>query len=88
MSATEVPVPGHDTIHDAVVADIRTRQVHGEREYGRKHRLFNGLDGLQEAYEEALDLAFWLRQAIEERKLAASAGSPPGSQRGPARRPQ
>ena len=77
-AAGEVPVPGHGTIHDAVIADIRGRQVQGEREYGRKHRLFNGLDGLQQAYEEALDLAFWLRQEIEERKLRAGDLDPAG----------
>jgi len=59
----------HGTIHDAVIADVRARQVQGEREYGQKHLLFNGLDGLTEAYEEALDQAFWLRQEIEERRL-------------------
>lgn len=75
-SQADVPVPVHDTIHDAVIADIRSRQCAGEREYGRRHRLFNGHDGLQEAYEEALDLAFWLRQEIEERRIIAAGGSP------------
>lgn len=54
-------------IHDLVVADIRARQEQGLAEYGRLHRPHNGLDGLVEAYEEALDMAFWLRQEIEER---------------------
>ena len=67
----QLPPPGFDTIHDAVIADVRTRQAHGERVYGHPHRLFNGHDALQEAYEEALDLVFWLRQAIDERKVTA-----------------
>jgi hypothetical protein len=67
---TEISPEGFDNIHDAVVADIRTRQEQGEAEYGRPHRLHNGLDALQEAYEEALDLVFWLRQYIEEKKLS------------------
>jgi tagatose-1,6-bisphosphate aldolase non-catalytic subunit AgaZ/GatZ len=69
VSGTEVPVPGHGTIHDAVIADIEARRVQGEREYGRPHRLFNGFDGLREAYEELLDMACWLRQEIEERAV-------------------
>jgi len=32
----------------------------------------NGRDALQDAYEEALDLACYLKQAIEERKAVAS----------------
>lgn len=69
----ELDVPGHGTIHNAVRADIDAREAQGDREYGKPHRLRNGLDGLAEAYEEALDMAFWLRQEIEERKLDEAA---------------
>jgi len=67
-----MPPPGFSTIRDAVIADVRVRQEHGERAYGRPHRLFNGHDGLREACEEALDLVFWLRQEIEERKVTGN----------------
>jgi hypothetical protein len=70
-----IPIPGHGTIHDAVIADVRERAAKGEREYGGKHYPHNGLDGLTEGYEEALDMAFWLRQEIEERKLSAAGES-------------
>jgi hypothetical protein len=39
----------------------------GTERFGTPLQAFNGRDALQDAYEEALDLAAYLRQAIEER---------------------
>lgn len=50
-----------------VVADIRARIRIGTKEYGEPLKTFNGRDALWDAYEEVLDLALYLRQAIEER---------------------
>lgn len=69
----EVDVPGHGTIHNAVRADIDAREARGNETYGKPHRLFNGFDGLMEAYEELLDMLGWMRQEIEERKIRDAA---------------
>ncbi len=51
-----------------VIADMVARDALGRQRYGTPLQAFNGRDALQDAYEEALDLAVYLRQAIEERK--------------------
>jgi hypothetical protein len=63
-----LPVPNDGPfVVDWVIADLRARAVAGERKYGVKLQAHNGRDALQDAYEEALDLCQYLRQAIEER---------------------
>jgi hypothetical protein len=47
--------------------DIAERREHGIRTYGTPLQAHNGRDALRDAYEEALDLAMYLRQAIAER---------------------
>ena len=47
--------------------DIRERVATGSAKYGGPLRAHNGRDALVDAYQEALDLALYLRQAIEER---------------------
>jgi hypothetical protein len=39
----------------------------GRRKYGTALEANNGRDALMDAYQEALDLAMYLRQAIAER---------------------
>ncbi len=51
-----------------VIVDMVARDALGRKRYGTQLQAFNGRDALQDAYEEALDLAVYLRQAIEERK--------------------
>lgn len=58
---------GH-AIWDLVIADMKERDAMGERKYGRRLRARDGRDHLVDAYQEALDLAVYLRQEIEERK--------------------
>ena len=43
------------------------RDAVGRAKYGVPLQAHNGRDALQDAYEEVLDLAVYLRQAIEER---------------------
>ena len=63
------PVPNESTpIWDLVIADMKARDQVGRQRYGTPLQAHNGRDALQDAYEEALDLAVYLRQAIEERK--------------------
>lgn len=54
-------------IWDLVVTDIGQRDAKGVETYGTRLRGFNGRDALRDAYEEALDLAVYLRQAMYER---------------------
>lgn len=54
-------------VWDLVVADMRGRDSMGLRKYGVRLTPHNGRDALRDAYEEALDLAVYLRQAIFER---------------------
>lgn len=51
-----------------VLEDMEVRRKLGIERYGRPVQTFNGRDALQDAYEEALDLAVYLKQAMEERK--------------------
>jgi len=54
-------------IWDLVVEDMKARDHLGRKRYGTPLQANNGRDALQDAYEEALDLAVYLRQALEER---------------------
>lgn len=51
-----------------VMDDLIERLEKGIGEYGQALRANNGRKSLQDAYEEALDLACYLKQAINERK--------------------
>ena len=55
------------TITDLVQADIRERHNVGMERYGQPLTPGQGRDMLREAYEEALDMVFYLRCLIEER---------------------
>lgn len=65
MTNVETPPPA---ITDLVIEDVKGRAVLGMKRYGKLLTAFSGKDGLQEAYEEALDLCVYLRMEIEERK--------------------
>lgn len=63
------PIPNESTpIWELVVADMHERDHVGRQRYGTPLQANNGRDVLIDAYQEALDLAVYLRQAIEERK--------------------
>jgi hypothetical protein len=58
-------------IEDEVAAalvdiDLGKREAHGIEVYGTPLQPFNGRDVLRDAYEEALDLACYLKQAVCE----------------------
>ncbi len=55
-------------VWELVVEDMRQRDRDGRHKYGVPLQSFNGRDALVDAYQEALDLCVYLRQAIEERK--------------------
>jgi hypothetical protein len=62
-----VRVTNRVDVYDLVEADLRERIERGAKQYGERLTTHNGRDALRDAYEEALDLALYLRQAIEER---------------------
>ena len=51
----------------SVLADLNARVTKGAAQYGERLTTHNGRDALLDAYEEALDLALYLKQAILER---------------------
>lgn len=72
MKEQQRPTPNDsDAILDLVIADIQARDKVGVQRYGTRLQANNGRDSLRDAYEEALDLAFYLKQAIVERDTRA-----------------
>ena len=69
-------VNSEQDIQSLVIADIEARRKVGIDRYGTALQPGNGRDSLRDAYEEALDLACYLRQAIEERDRLGMAGFP------------
>lgn len=67
----QLPVPNdRPGIHELVIEDIRKRRELGISRYGTMLQAFNGRDALQDLYDELLDAACYVRQAIEERRGA------------------
>ena len=56
------------SLWDKVVDDMREREQLGIQRYAVPLAPFNNRDALRDAYEEALDLVVYLKQAIEERE--------------------
>ena len=62
------PVPNdRPAVWDLVMADMRERDLAGHVKYGTRLQPHNGRDSLVDAYQEALDLCVYMRQAIYER---------------------
>lgn len=62
------PVPNaRPAVWGLVIADMHARDAQGRERYGTPLQPFNGRDPLVDAYQEALDLCVYLRQAIAER---------------------
>ncbi len=62
------PVPNSNVpIGEQVIEDMKARIVLGKARYGTPLQAFNGRDALWDAYEEALDLCMYLKQALVER---------------------
>lgn len=59
----------HPDIQSAVIADIEARRELGIRRYGTALQPHNGRSMLLDAYEEALDLAIYLKGELVERAL-------------------
>jgi len=62
------PVPNEKpAVWELVMADMKARDNFGRAKYGTPLQPHNGRDSLSDAYQEALDLAVYLRTAIFER---------------------
>lgn len=75
------PLPVHndsEDIQSQVIRDIEARRELGVQRYGTALQPHNGRDALRDAYEEAIDLAMYLKQAMVERNEDAP-GSGPGA---------
>lgn len=65
------PKPNTSTpIWELVIADMKARDEFGRAKYGTPLQAGNGRDSLRDAYQEALDLCVYLKQAIVEREVA------------------
>lgn len=78
MKQTTKPTPNNQLpIADLVVkdadslltTDILYRKEIGIKKYGTPLQPFNNRSALQDAYEETLDLAHYLKQKLEEEKV-------------------
>ncbi len=63
----EVKMQKNKPVVAQVMIDLTERMEIGIKTYGEALRANNGRDALQDAYEEALDLACYLKQAMIER---------------------
>ena len=61
------PEEGVETVLDYVLRDVLDRASAGKNRYGMCLQTNNGRDALMDAYQEAIDLVMYLRQAILER---------------------
>ena len=66
----EVKMQKNKPVVAQVMIDLTERMEIGIKTYGEALRANNGRDALQDAYEEALDLACYLKQAMIERDNA------------------
>ena len=67
-----LPSDSGPKILDLVIADLQGRDRIGIQTYGQSLHTNNGRGALRDAYEEALDLAMYLRQLTAERDNVAS----------------
>ena len=63
---------GVASVQSEVRADLVERERVGTERYGTPLQPFNGRSGLRDAYEEALDLACYLKQLLIEEELGGT----------------
>ncbi|MFD9249576.1 hypothetical protein [Streptomyces bottropensis] len=61
-----LPSGGRECVQDALIADIRARRDLGVQRYGSQLMTHNGRNAVQDALEEAVDLAVYLKQVAME----------------------
>lgn len=65
----QMPTDGDVRVVDHVIADIVKRSETGTKKYGTPLHTNNGRDALLDAYQEAIGLVMYLKQAIIERNV-------------------
>lgn len=60
-----------EPVFDEVIADMEARKAYGIHTYGEPLRTFNGRRMLVDAYQEAIDLALFVKGEIMERRAIA-----------------
>lgn len=63
-----MPKPGIDDVLPELINDLKARAAVGLVEYGFPLQTHNGRDPLNDALQEALDLAMYLKQEIMQRE--------------------
>ena len=63
-----LPKKGDVVIYNLVIDDIMNKADRGKQKYGTYLQSNNGRDALLDAYEEAIDLVMYLKQALVERE--------------------
>ena len=58
----------HDSIQDAVIADMEARKVLGLERYGTLLHTDNGRDMMQDLYEELLDACCYIKGVLLEKE--------------------
>lgn len=67
-TAQPAPTANQSTpIWELVIEDMIARDEFGRKKYGTPLQAGNGRDALLDAYQEALDLCVYLKQALVER---------------------
>jgi hypothetical protein len=66
-SAQPSPTGNGNPVVIEVIKDLVDRRAAGTKKYGTELRTENGRDALADAYQEALDLACYIKQALMER---------------------
>lgn len=83
QNAAAIPQPAPQgegvKVLDLVLQDLRDRAEAGRAKYGVYLQTHNGRDALMDAYQEALDLCMYLRQAIAERDGEGPAANSAGN---------
>ena len=69
-SKQSAPKGSGSPILGMVLADLTNRALEGKEKYGEPLKAHNGRNALWDAYQEALDLAMYLRQLIQEQQDA------------------
>jgi len=64
----DLPEEGQLAVAPEMIQDIRARIAKGVTTYGSVLKTYNGRNALIDAYQEALDLALYLKQALMEQE--------------------
>jgi hypothetical protein len=70
MKQTKKPKKNNNRpIADLVIEELEWRKAMGKKKYGTYLQANNGRCALRDAFEECVDMACYLMQALEEKRL-------------------